>query len=259
MVRSSAATATQLELDFETPPRDVLFAERVVFPIYDESSRLQGFIGRAIGDSVNPKYIFTRSFRKSSILYGLNLVRKKLMSSPVASQKNTTLENNIVYLHVVEGPTDVLRLTELALDAVAVFGSDLSDDQAELLIDFARDVVKLGRELIVRVFFDGDEAGIEGTVRALGKLLPRIGRDCPFAIEVVTPSRDESDYRNKDPESWLRESRPGNALSRIDSETVSIGLFLLSRGMRCLPAALADTWQRATTTSNFQQCAASIH
>jgi DNA primase len=129
----------------------------VAIPVW-ETPRGQnpyGYLGRWPGDDFNaddgrPKYRWPASFPKQRFLFGLNEALDGTDGVP---------------LLVVEGVFDALRCVQNGYAAaVAIFGSSLSDQQAELLADIGRPVY---------LMFDGDEAGQSGMVDATRKLASR--------------------------------------------------------------------------------------
>ena len=111
---------------------------RVVVPIYDEDYNYVGCIGRAISPNMQPKWLHSRGFRKSSYLYGLNIAKESIMNTHTAV--------------LVEGQGDVWRLHEAGiLNSVGIFGASLSEDQLILL-------EKSGALNLV-ILTDTDEAG----------------------------------------------------------------------------------------------------
>ncbi len=90
-----------------------------------------GYAGRRLSPHPRGKWVFPPRLPKSQLLYGLHHVDPR---GP---------------LTLVEGPWDVLRLSQLQIPAVALLGTTLSADQAELIRHAARIVVML----------DGDPVG----------------------------------------------------------------------------------------------------
>lgn len=120
---------------------------QVVFPIYNENCILVGTQIRNLWANL-PKYKFNR-FQKATILYGLYKVYKGCKK-----------------IVAVEGITDVLRLHEFGYkNTVAIFGSSMSNVQANLLCEWTDRVV---------LCFDNDEAGRSSTERAIERLSDRL-------------------------------------------------------------------------------------
>jgi len=104
--------------------------KRIVFPVFDTTEKIVGFIKRAISDTDEPRYKFS-PFSKSSYLYNFKSNYKKV--------------------YVVEGVFDVILLTQKGFDAVATLGNKLSPRQKHLI-----------RNLDVTVIPDADDAGFKG-------------------------------------------------------------------------------------------------
>jgi DNA primase len=149
------------------------FRGRLMFPIYDVSSRIVGFGGRLLGPG-EPKYLNSGEstiFSKGRLLYGLNWARQ-------AARRDERML-------VVEGYFDVLRLIDAGVESVvAPMGTALTEEQAKLI-----------RRYTDRVFllYDSDKAGLKATFRSGDELL-RQGA----AVQVVTLPEGE------DPDSYVR-------------------------------------------------------
>jgi DNA primase len=113
------------------------------------------YLGRWPGDDFDesagrPRYKWPEGFLKSRIVYGL----AEALESPTEMP-----------LIVVEGPFKVYHLFQVGFsNVVAIFGSDLSDQQAAILAATGRPIV---------LVFDGDSAGQCGMRAAAGKLITR--------------------------------------------------------------------------------------
>ena len=126
------------------------FERRLMFPLTDARGRIVGFQARKLheDDPLRGKYVNSPEselFRKSSVLYGLNLARAAI------SKEDRAL--------VVEGNTDVIALRQAGvLPVVASMGTALTEAQLK----------ELGR-LTRRLFlcFDSDAAGEDATLRGM--------------------------------------------------------------------------------------------
>lgn len=133
------------------------------------------YLGRWPGDDHDetagrPRYKWPEGFPKSRIVYGLSEALGEATSAPLV---------------VVEGPFKVYHLVQSGVStAVAIFGSSLSDDQAEILVSTGRAIVLL---------FDGDEAGQKGMRAAAGKLIRRA-----FVRVVALPDGQDPDQLSSD-------------------------------------------------------------
>ncbi len=135
------------------------FRNRIMFPVFDNQSRVVGFGGRSLGEE-QPKYLNTpdtRIFKKSNLLYGLNLAR------------HHTDEG---YFFLVEGYMDVIGLNRCGIgNVVACLGTAFGEGHIRLLSRYVRRLV---------LVFDPDEAGINAAVRAVRLLLPT-----PLSVQVL--------------------------------------------------------------------------
>jgi 5S rRNA maturation endonuclease (ribonuclease M5) len=110
---------------------------RSVAPIYDQNFMFIGCAGRAENDRMQPKWLYSKGFKKC-VLYGIHRAYNRI------------LETGSVIL--VEGQGDVWRMHESGYtQTVGIFGCSLTDDQLILL-------EKCGVMNVV-VLTDSDEAG----------------------------------------------------------------------------------------------------
>jgi len=128
-----------------------MFRNRLMFPIVSPMDQVLGFGGRTLSCS-QPKYINSRDsdcFQKGHIFYGLN------EAAPYIRQKG--------YVLIVEGYTDFLTLFQNDFqNAVATLGVALTSHHARLLRRYTDKVI---------LFFDGDSAGEQASMRSLPLLL----------------------------------------------------------------------------------------
>jgi len=87
-----------------------------------------------------PKYLYSKGFRKSKTLFGLNQLK----------------DNKVIYL--VEGALDSMWLTQHGYDSLAILGASVSTTQIERLSSLNPDEVVL--------CLDNDDAGKQGTKKA---------------------------------------------------------------------------------------------
>ena len=149
------------------------FRGRLIFPIYDISSRVVGFGGRLLGPG-EPKYLNSSEsplFSKGKLLYGLNWAKQ-------AARRDERML-------VVEGYFDAMRLIGAGIESVvAPMGTALTEDQAKLIRRYTERVYLL---------YDSDKAGLKATFRSGDELL-RQGA----SVQVVTLPEGE------DPDSFVR-------------------------------------------------------
>ena len=166
------------------------FERRLMFPLTDARGRIVGFQARKLheDDPLRGKYVNSPEselFRKSNVLYGLNLAR------PAISKEDRAL--------VVEGNTDVIALRQAGvLPVVASMGTALTEAQLK----------ELGR-LTRRLFlcFDSDAAGEDATLRGM-ELASKQGFD--VRVVALPSGKDPAD----DPTGFETHLGGGRVVSR---------------------------------------------
>ncbi len=132
------------------------FRGRLLWPIRDASGDPIGFGARRIfdDDKIEAKYLNTPEttlYKKSQVLYGLDLARRDIARSSQAV--------------VVEGYTDVMACHLAGVPtAVATCGTAFGDEHARVLRRFLNDHDEFRGEVIFT--FDGDAAGQKAALRA---------------------------------------------------------------------------------------------
>ena len=128
------------------------FRDRVIYPIIDERGVPVAFGGRVLSSDAVPKYLNTAStvlYDKSKTLYNLYGARSSMQKTRQAI--------------LVEGYFDVIRLSQEGVEnVIASLGTSFSESHAGLLKRFVDEVF---------IVFDGDNAGIQATVRGLNHLV----------------------------------------------------------------------------------------
>lgn len=151
-----------------------LFRHRVIFPIHSAKGDVVGFGGRILQDG-QPKYLNSPEslvFQKSKTLYGLNVTAKYINA-----------EDEVI---IVEGYLDFLSLYGAGVkNVVATMGTALTIDHCQMLKRMTKRVV---------VLFDGDQAGLEASERALPILLAEGLR--PRAV-FLKQAKDPDEYVHK--------------------------------------------------------------
>ena len=126
-----------------------LMRGRIAIPIHDAAGELVAYAGRAVADELareKGKYRLPNGFKKSLVVWNLH-------------------RTDADQLIVVEGFFGAIRLHQAGFeDVVALMGSTISDEQAELLSVRDRLVLML----------DGDDAGREGERECYRKLRTRV-------------------------------------------------------------------------------------
>ncbi len=138
-----------------------LMSHRWCVPIHDQNGDLVAYIGRFAADPVpkqEAKYKLPKNFKKNRVLFNLNRI--------------AGYADDVV---VVEGVFDAIRLHELEIPVVALFGSSVSDEQIELLTQYFD---------CVHVMLDG------GANKARRKLIDRLAQTVAVR-SVVLPNGDD--------------------------------------------------------------------
>ena len=155
-----------------------LFKDRIIFPIIDEYNHVLGFSGRALSNQETTKYYNTMEtpiFKKGEIVYNL---KKDLKSEEVV---------------LFEGFFDVISAYQAGLtNGVATMGTALTEKQASLLRRYYKTVT---------ILYDGDNAGIEATKKAIVKL-----RNANLNVNILTlpDLLDPDDFiKQRGPEEFL--------------------------------------------------------
>jgi DNA primase len=129
------------------------FINRITFPIFSDRGQIIAFGGRTISNHP-AKYLnspTTKFFNKSQTLYGYNFARKE-----ISKQKK---------VFIVEGYLDVILLFQSGLEnVVAPLGTAFGDGHLPLFKKAGNPILSFG--------FDGDNAGVEATKRALQTVFP---------------------------------------------------------------------------------------
>jgi len=151
------------------------FRNRLMFPIFDEQSRVIGFSGRTMDDKdKTAKYINspeTLLFKKSRVLYALDKARRHIVDSREAI--------------ICEGQIDVIRCHQAGFKtAVASQGTAFTEDHIRILKRYADSVV---------IIFDTDKAGQDASIRTAMEFM-----DAGMAVRVGTLPEKE------DPDSFIR-------------------------------------------------------
>lgn len=131
-----------------------LLAGYVAIPIFgpDPTEYPLAYLGRWPGDDFNeaegrPRYKWPPEFPKHRIVFGLRQALETPPSQPIIC---------------VEGTFGVFHLMQLGYASAAVFGSSMSDEQAEQLTQTSRPLI---------LMFDGNEVGQTGMRKAAAKLI----------------------------------------------------------------------------------------
>lgn len=185
------------------------FWNRAIFPIMDANHRIVAFGGRVMGEG-EPKYLNspeTEVFDKSRTLFGLNIAK-------------TSKARNII---VCEGYMDAISLHQAGFDqVVASLGTAFTSGHANLLTKYAKESRRSSDDIVrykeILMCYDSDQAGIDGTIRALNIL-----KTAGFTAKVI----DMKPY--KDPDEFIKGLGSDEFSKRIDN--AENGFMFILRNM----------------------------
>lgn len=169
------------------------FADRLIFPIHNESGRIIGFSGRILpGDQRPAKYVNspeTPLFTKGKVIYALHLAKREILD-----QKEALL---------CEGQIDVIRCHMSGIkNAVAAQGTAVTEHHARILKRFADSV---------RLVLDSDEAGVNAALKSADVLIEA-------GLEVRVAALPPGD----DPDTMLRRDGADAFLALVENAAASM-------------------------------------
>ncbi|MBQ3353380.1 DNA primase [Candidatus Saccharibacteria bacterium] len=157
-----------------------LFKDRMMVPFIDTTGNVIGFTARVIKDG-EPKYLNTPEtllFNKSKFIFGLYQAKESIRRSG--------------YVVIVEGNMDVISSHQAGVkEAVATSGTAMTDQHLKALSKLTSDI---------RLAYDGDEAGIKATERAI-----MMAGDLGLDLTVISDyhgAKDPDELIQKDPKLW---------------------------------------------------------
>ncbi len=168
------------------------FRGRLMWPIRELSGDVVGFGARRLfdDDRVEAKYLNTPEtsiYKKSQLLYGVDLARKEIARSSQAV--------------VVEGYTDVMACHLAGVQtAVATCGTAFGEDHTRILRRLLLDHDEFRGEVIFT--FDGDEAGQKAALRAFQGDQQFVGQTY---VAIEPDGRDPCDLRLAEGDAAVRE------------------------------------------------------
>ena len=137
----------------------------LIIPVKNKDDRLLGWISRRL--YLTPKYLYSKGFKKSRTLFGINFLRKT------------------DFLCITEGSLDAMWLDQHNYSSVALLGANLSKIQEELLIDAPI------KELVLCL--DNDTAGMQ----AAETMLTRLSSRCIVSVvQVPKGYKDVQDIKD---------------------------------------------------------------
>ena len=140
------------------------FNKRIIFPIFDEYSRLMGFAGRVLpGNDDRPKYVNSSPkeipfFDKSNILYGLNLAKNN-----IGKKK---------FMFAFEGYTDVnIAHQHGVTNSCSFMGTAITENHIAKIKDITDTVI---------FYLDSDDAGLKSVTDNLSSF-----EDVGITVKIV--------------------------------------------------------------------------
>lgn len=159
-----------------------LFRGRMTVPFIDTTGNVIGFTARVL-DKSEPKYLNTPEtllFNKSKFIFGLYQAKESI-------RRNS-------YVVIVEGNMDVISSHQAGVkEAVATSGTAMTKQHLKALSNLTPDI---------RLAYDGDEAGIRATERAI-----MMAGDLGIDLTVISDyhgAKDPDELIQKDPTLWQK-------------------------------------------------------
>lgn len=238
-----ARSANVAVFDREAGPpalRSTIIGTRILIPIRDQGGMMVGLAARALNDTDTPKYKLPAGFSRGAHLYGLDVVRDEL------ARTDRPLD-----VFVVEGVFDALRLRTLGLQAVALLGTQITEDQFRLLDRLSSDAAGLGRITRVHLFLDYDRPGLTAAARLLPRLLAEsVAAKAPYLVDAIIP--DTATDEAGDPDSLLRGVGREVAAARLRA-WARPALDVVAATLADLPIEnVREAWAGLDWTAQFQ-------
>lgn len=164
--------------------------DRIVFPVRNYDGKLVGAVGRGVKKHSRPRYLNYWLFEKGLYLYGEHKLPKE--PEPIV---------------VVEGPTDALRVWQVAQDegwkvnVVSLLGAEPTWKQVEKLVRFGSEII---------LFLDNDDPGWKGAEKVWSMAHERtLVTQVEYTFEgkpiAVGGDPDEDHEGRPWPEGWHRQ------------------------------------------------------
>ena len=153
-----------------------VYSKRIIFPIKDKLDNTIGFGGRIL-EGNGPKYINSSEnefFKKRYLLYNMNNLKN--------------IRSKLNKLFIVEGYTDVIAMEKAGFNSIAPLGTAVSEEQLKLAWDYNNEPI---------IFFDGDRAGKNASIRVLDIALQHLGVEKSLSFIFPEKSEDPDTILNK--------------------------------------------------------------
>lgn len=157
-----------------------MFRDRMMVPFIDTTGNVIGFTARILKKG-EPKYLNTPEtllFNKSRFIFGLHQAKESIRRNG--------------FVVIVEGNMDVISSHQAGVkEAVATSGTAMTEQHLKALANLTSDI---------RLAYDGDEAGIKATERAI-----MLAGDLGIDLTVISDyhgAKDPDELIQKDPALW---------------------------------------------------------
>lgn len=157
-----------------------MFRDRMMVPFVDTTGNVIGFTARILKKG-EPKYLNTPEtllFNKSRFIFGLHQAKESIRRNG--------------FVVIVEGNMDVISSHQAGVkEAVATSGTAMTEQHLKALANLTSDI---------RLAYDGDEAGIKATERAI-----MLAGDLGIDLTVISDyhgAKDPDELIQKDPALW---------------------------------------------------------
>ncbi|MEZ8238705.1 MULTISPECIES: toprim domain-containing protein [Vibrio] len=184
------------------------FKGRVIFPIFDLDNNIVSFGGRKINDEAyGPKYLNGSDspvFHKNEVIFGEHLLNRLQKVDRVL---------------VTEGYMDVATLHQFRYEtAVATMGTSINENQIERLFQYTD---------CLHFCFDGDEAGIKASKRAVKQSRAALSGNRKIVITILPDGEDpDSILRSEDTVDEARDAFNIHLNNSISIENYLLNLTL---------------------------------
>jgi DNA primase len=161
---------------------DYFWKDQIIFPIKDDKGRISIFASRKLEKDGDNKYIFSPNnniIQKSSVIYNYDFVKRE----------------TIDHCYLVEGFFDVISLTKVGIkNCISLLGVSISKEQINLLRRLEKKII---------IFLDGDEAGLEASVK-IATIMALNNIDCEVIMMESENKVDPDDICRSNSEDIFR-------------------------------------------------------
>lgn len=153
---------TELKIDLN------IYNNCILIPIFDLYNNIVSFAARHLTPGTKQKFIGVKGFKKTLLLFGLNLAYEDILKM-----------DEVI---LVEGYWEVIALSKIGIrNVVALCGCSIKDTQVSYLMRFTKNF---------KILLDPDKAGIEGSER-VAKVINTLGGNPEILQLQATVDIDE--------------------------------------------------------------------